>query len=103
MGTLATGDVLGGTRLYRYPCTHGRAMYKQYGGHSWRGGGVSKLSFVAQTAGVVTLGRSDRVVVQWRHEFEDMTSEDELDGEELFMRMSEENEESERTVTKRVS
>jgi hypothetical protein len=48
---------------------------------------VSKCSFVGKGTGAVTMG-GDGITLVWTHELEEIESEDELDSEDLFVKLS---------------
>ena len=61
---LATGDVYGALRLFANPCFKLGAPNKRYAAHS--PGGVSRVSFSIGDQYLVSIGKTDRLVVQWR-------------------------------------
>lgn len=60
---LASGNHDGAIKLFSYPSTRPSAPYKEYKGHSQEG--VAKVLFTLQDKYLVSLGRDDRVLLQW--------------------------------------
>eukprot|EP00600_Ochromonadales_sp_CCMP1393_P002263 CAMPEP_0174977188 /NCGR_PEP_ID=MMETSP0004_2-20121128/13465_1 /TAXON_ID=420556 /ORGANISM="Ochromonas sp., Strain CCMP1393" /LENGTH=2877 /DNA_ID=CAMNT_0016228333 /DNA_START=290 /DNA_END=8924 /DNA_ORIENTATION=- len=61
---LAAADTTGALKLFRNPACEYFAPYKQFSGHS--PGGISNIKFTVEDRFLLSAGRSDRVVVQWR-------------------------------------
>jgi WD40 repeat protein len=61
---LAVGDSFGALKLFRNPSTEFFAPHKHYVCHS--PGGVSKVAFTVKDQFLVSAGRYDRVLAQWR-------------------------------------
>ena len=64
---LASGDNFGRVRLTRYPPACKDANYNECRGHC---SPVAKARFSSDDKHLVTIGRDDRCIFQWRHEFE---------------------------------
>lgn len=61
---LATGDCRGYIKLFQNPSTEYSAPYKHFTGHS--PGGVSKVGFTAEDIFLVSTGRHDKTMLQWK-------------------------------------
>ena len=61
---LVAGDSFGALKLFSNPCTDLFAPYKRYFAHS--PGGISKVSFTVDDQYLLSIGRSDKVLAQWR-------------------------------------
>lgn len=59
----ATGDVYGAIKLFKNPVTGVNAPYKFYSGHT--SGGVAKTIFTKQDQFLLSIGRDDKVLLQW--------------------------------------
>lgn len=64
---LAYADNVGRVSLVRYPCVNPEAVNKTYRGHS---GEISRVCWAASDTHVVSIGRDDRCIFQWRVETE---------------------------------
>jgi hypothetical protein len=61
---LATGDSFSRLRLWRYPAAAAHPCSAEYRAHG--GGGVGGLAFTCDGARLVSVGKEDGVVCQWR-------------------------------------
>ena len=61
---LAVGDSYGALKLFRNPATEYFAPYKKYTAHS--PGGISKVAFTVKDQFLMSVGRFDKVLVQWK-------------------------------------
>lgn len=61
---LVVGDSFGALKLFRNPATEYFAPYKKYTCHS--PGGISKLAFTVKDQFLLSTGRFDRVLAQWK-------------------------------------
>lgn len=61
---LVVGDSFGALKLFRNPATEYFAPYKKYTCHS--PGGISKLAFTVKDQYLLSAGRFDRTLAQWR-------------------------------------
>lgn len=62
---LATGDCFGGLHLFSNPATSLNAPKKNYSGVHGKGG-ISRVAFSADDQFLLTIGRSDRCLLQWK-------------------------------------
>jgi microtubule-associated protein-like 6 len=62
---VATGDVFGRVRIYRYPAVGRNCNYVSYRGH---GGALSSMRFSPDDKFLYTTGSDDCCVMQWLHE-----------------------------------
>lgn len=62
---LVTGDVWGNLNMFRNPCPLPNAPCKTYKAHSTMGG-TSKVAFSAEDAYLVSIGKCDRSIMQWK-------------------------------------
>lgn len=60
---LAVGDCFGTLKLFRNPATDLFAPYKKFFAHS--PGGLSKVAFTVQDEFLLSIGKSDKILVQW--------------------------------------
>ena len=61
---LISGHSDGSLKLFAYPSTRPSAAYKEYLGHSQEG--ISRVCFSMDDQFVLTLGRDDRTIMQWK-------------------------------------
>jgi len=61
---LVAGDSFGALKLFSNPCIDLFAPYKRYFAHS--PGGISKVSFSVDDQYLLSIGRSDKVLAQWK-------------------------------------
>jgi len=62
---VASGDDSGRLRLHRYPCIDEKQGFHQFRGHS---GAIRRVRFMSDDSFLLSIGESDRCVMQWKHE-----------------------------------
>mmetsp|Transcript_22742 Transcript_22742/g.59395 ORF Transcript_22742/g.59395 Transcript_22742/m.59395 type:complete len:1236 (-) Transcript_22742:3383-7090(-) len=80
IGTALTGHADGSLRLYHYPVEESEAMFKEFNGHA---SPVSSTRLMQSQTVAISIGRDDRCVMQWRHEFEDLSEGEDPQPDEI--------------------
>jgi len=67
VGDIVTGDVSGRIKLYRYPCVQAGSLCQTYCGHA---GQVACVRVSNNKRYIVSVGKTDRTILLWKHETE---------------------------------
>ena len=73
----ASGDNFGRLSLARYPCRSAYSIKKQYRGHC---GHICKVRWAGGDSHLISVGATDKAVMVWRHEADDMAVMDSSSG-----------------------
>ena len=79
VGDIITGDSRGCVKLYRYPSLQADSLSQGYVGHA---GEISRVGVNSTKRCIISIGKTDRTILLWKHETELVDDSDNEDSED---------------------